>query len=68
MDESKPWFMSRSVWGALVAIAAGIGGTFGIMIAEQDQATLTDAILQIAGAVGAVVALYGRLSASQILR
>jgi len=68
MEDTKPWYFSRTVWGALIAIAASIGSAFGIMLGEVEQATLTDAILQIVGAVGAVVALYGRLSARQVLR
>lgn len=68
MDETKPWYLSRTVWGALIAIAASVGGAFGIMLGEVEQSTLTDAILQIVGAAGAVVALYGRLAASQTLR
>lgn len=68
MSDTKPWYLSRTVWGALIAISASIGGAFGLVISEQEQATLADAALQIVGAVGAVVALYGRLAASQILR
>jgi len=68
MEDTKPWYFSRTVWGALIAIAASIGSAFGIMLGVVEQATLTDAILQIVGAVGAVVALYGRLSARQVLR
>ena len=45
MDDTKPWYMSRTVWGSLVAIAASIGGAFGIMIAEVDQIEITDTIL-----------------------
>lgn len=67
MNETKPWYLSRTVWGALIAIAASIGGAFGLMLGETDQSTLTDAILQAASAVGALIALFGRLSANQIL-
>ena len=67
MDDTKPWYMSRTVWGSLVAIAASIGGAFGIMIAEVDQIEITDTILQIVGAVGGFLALYGRLSADKII-
>lgn len=68
MTETKPWYLSRAVWGALIAIFASIAGTFGIMLGEQDQASLTDAILQISGAFGALVALYGRLVADRRLK
>ncbi|MBA4783829.1 MAG: hypothetical protein H2045_11515 [Rhizobiales bacterium] len=68
MTETKPWYLSRAVWGALIAIAASIAATFGILLGEQDQASLTEAILQISGAIGALVALYGRLVASRRLK
>lgn len=47
MDDTKPWYLSRTVWGALVAIA--------------------DTALQIVGAIGGLLALYGRLSAQKII-
>lgn len=67
MTDTKPWYMSRTVWGALIAIAASIGGAFGIMINEVDQAQLADTALQIVGAVGALFALYGRLAAEKVI-
>lgn len=68
MNDTKPWYHSRTVWGALIAIAASIGGTFGIMIGAEEQGVLADAALQIVGAAGALFALFGRLSARQTLR
>ena len=67
MDDTKPWYLSRTVWGALVAIAASIGAVFGVMITEADQVEIADAALQIVGAVGGFLALYGRLSAQKII-
>ncbi len=65
MNSSKAWYQSRTIWGALIAIAASIGSTFGLMISEQEQAVISEAILQITGAIGAFIALYGRLKAEQ---
>ena len=67
MNDTKPWYMSRTVWGALVAIAASIGGAFGIMITEADQIEIADTALQLVGTVGGFLALYGRLSAQKII-
>jgi len=67
MNDTKPWYMSRTVWGALVAIAASIGGAFGLAITEADQTEIADSVLQVVGALGGVLALYGRLSAEKIL-
>lgn len=68
MNDSKPWYLSRTVWGALIAIAASITSTFGFTLSEADQNQIAETVLQIVGAFGALFALYGRLSASQTLR
>ncbi|MDI7861254.1 hypothetical protein MRS76_04740 [Rhizobiaceae bacterium n13] len=64
MQDSKTCYRSRSVWGAIVAILAAIlqlaGGEFGA--AERQE--MVDAAVTIAGAIGGVLALYGRLEAT----
>lgn len=64
--DSKPWYMSKTVWGAVIGLAgafcpkviAALGGTD----AAADQiVTLTSAI---ASAVGAALAIYGRIKAN----
>lgn len=68
MNNQKPWYASRSVWGALIAIGASLGGSFGLIIGAEEQSILADAVLQITGGLGAVVALYGRLVATKTLK
>lgn len=63
MENSKPWYLSRTIWASLVAVAAAGGGLFGLPIDGGDTAALTDAALQIVAAVGAVAAIVGRVSA-----
>jgi hypothetical protein len=64
MEELKPWYMSRTIWGGLVAAGAAFGGLFGLSLEGADQAALTEALLQAVGAAGAVVAILGRLAAT----
>ncbi|KAA3519633.1 hypothetical protein GOZ89_04490 [Agrobacterium vitis] len=67
MNDGKPWYLSKAVWGALVAILASglqLGG-FELGLLEQGQ--LTDALVALAGSVGGLVALYGRLVASHAI-
>ena len=61
MNESKPAIASSSVWGAIIA-----GLSAGLMLAGVEIKGLDDPELplQISGAIGAVLALYGRLRAS----
>lgn len=66
--ESKPWWQSKSVIGGLVALAAGIAGIFGVVMSPDDQAITTEAILGIAGAIGGLLAVYGRIKASKSIK
>ncbi|NMG38984.1 hypothetical protein GRZ55_07000 [Chelativorans sp. ZYF759] len=63
MEQSKPWYRSRTIWASLVTVAAALAAIVGIPFAEADQAMLTETILQTVTAVGGLVALVGRLVA-----
>lgn len=65
MESSKPWYLSRTVWASLVTVAAAIGGLMGMSIGASDQALVTEALLQIVAAVGGVIAVLGRLTATE---
>lgn len=67
MTEMKPWYRSRTIWSAAVAVLASLAGLAGIDIGSGEEATLVDAILQIASAGGAVAAIVGRLAATKQL-
>ena len=68
MTEEKPWYQSRSIWGGIVALAAAIAGLFGIPLDAATHEALTVALTSAAAAVGAVVAILGRLAAQKTLR
>lgn len=63
MDRAKPWYLSRTIWAALVTIAAAAAGLLGLPIAEGDAAGLTDTILETVTAIAGLIALVGRLAA-----
>lgn len=63
MADSKPWYLSRTIWAALVTIALSVLGMFGMSMNGVDDAALVEAIVQAATAVAGVVALVGRLFA-----
>lgn len=64
MTDTKPWYLSRTVWGALVAVGASLAGLAGVHVDPAQQATVVDAVFQVAGAIGGVIALFGRIGAS----
>ena len=67
MNDEKPWYLSRTIWGSLVAVAAAIGGMAGIPLDGAAQGEIADAMVQIVGAAGALVAIYGRIAATDVI-
>ncbi|QDP59291.1 MAG: hypothetical protein Tp136SUR676911_30 [Prokaryotic dsDNA virus sp.] len=65
MKDSKKWYQSKSVWGGIVALLAVLLGAFGYSITGDDQSLLIDSLSIIGGAVGSLVAIYGRVKASK---
>jgi len=61
------WCDAKTIWGALVAVTAAIGGTLGISIDEDAQQNIAGAIVQLTGAAGALFAIYGRLTAVDVI-
>lgn len=63
MDGSKPWYLSRTIWAAIVTILTALFGLLGVSLDGFDDAALVETLLQAATAIAGVVALIGRLSA-----
>lgn len=65
MTDTKPWYLSRTIWASLVTIATALAGLIGLPIAGIDNTALTDAILQTVAAISGLVAIVGRIEASR---
>lgn len=68
MDDIKKWYQSRTVWGGIVALIAAISGLLGIQVDAATHEMLIVSLANGAGAIGAVVAIVGRLAAQKTLR
>ncbi|MEL6920584.1 MAG: hypothetical protein AAFO77_06100 [Pseudomonadota bacterium] len=67
MEQSKPWYLSKTIWGSLIAVIAALLSGVGLDIDERSQAVLVDTILQGIAVVGSLFAIVGRLSASTLI-
>ncbi len=67
MVEEKPWYLSKTIWGALISVAAAFTGMIGITLDAGDQSQIAEAMVQIVGALGALMAIHGRLSATEVI-
>ena len=69
MDEnSKTWLQSKTIWGALIAIAASVAGLAGVEIEAGEQAEILDGIISLVAAGGGILAVIGRIAARSRLR
>jgi hypothetical protein len=64
MTDSKPWYLSRTIWASLITIVTAAAGIVGVPLAGIDNAALTDTLLQAITAVSGLVAIFGRLGAN----
>jgi hypothetical protein len=62
--ETKPFYQSKAVWGGVIALLSVVAGAFGYSVGADDQIALVDALATGGGAVGALLAVYGRIVAS----
>lgn len=58
----KPWWQSRTIWGALIVVLAQLGRLVEI---DVDVEGMTDAALSLATLIGAVMAWWGRVQATR---
>jgi len=56
-----------AAWCDVIAVAAGLLSGLGYTVDPTSQAELAETIVQLAGAAGALFAIYGRLSATDII-
>lgn len=64
MTDTKPWYLSRTIWASLVTILTAVGGIIGLPLAGIDGTALTDTLLQAITAISGLLAIFGRLNAN----
>jgi hypothetical protein len=70
MNETKPWWASRGVWGGIILVLSLIIGAFGYSgLTPEEQTVLGDSITNLAAVLGTVIgtilAIWGRIKASK---
>ena len=64
MTDSKPWYLSRTIWASLITIVTATAGIVGVPVAGIDNSALADTLLQAITAISGLVAIFGRLGAN----
>ncbi len=68
MNDLKTWYMSKTVWGGVVAILASCANLLGLEITAEDERGIVDGLTALAAAAGGLMAIWGRISARTRLR
>lgn len=68
MEDVKHWYLSKTIWGAILAMVASIFQVAGLQIGLADQSAVADAAVSIAGALGSLIAVYGRVTATTAIK
>lgn len=63
MTDAKPWYLSKTIWAALVSIAATVAAALGVPIEPGTREGLVEAILQLVSAAAGALAILGRMTA-----
>lgn len=68
LPQAKPALRSRAVIGGVIAVGAGIAGLFGIDVDAQTQSSIVTTAIDVASAVGGLLAIWGRLKATHVIK
>ena len=64
-QSGKPFWESKTLMGAAITVLAALGAIFGFDLSEVDQANLVDYLTAIGVAVGGILTVYGRITATE---
>ena len=64
MNETKPWYRSRTIWAAIISVVATIAGALGFPVDQFGRDGLVEAVLQIVSAGAGIFAILGRFTAT----
>ncbi len=65
MNDSKPWYTSKTVIASLVAVGSMLLAAFGYHLDDGAQVALTEALLQVIAVAASLFAIIGRVAATK---
>jgi hypothetical protein len=67
MNDTKVWWQSKTVWGAIIALLAGVATLAGLDLDASLQDQLAELLTGAGNLVGGALAWYGRVKATRTL-
>ena len=63
MTDIKPWWQSKTLWGAIVTLGSAALGLAGLDILDTDREALIELLTSLGAAIGGLIAIFGRITA-----
>ncbi len=67
MGQSKPWYQSKTIIGVILMVAGIAAGKFGYDLDDETKNQLAGIIATLGETFGAVLAVWGRVSATKAI-
>lgn len=64
MTGTTAWYMSKTIWGSIIALLAGVATLAGVKLDATLQDQLAELLVGIANIAGGAIAWYGRVKAT----
>ena len=65
--DTKPWYQSITLWGAIIAAVAGILNAAGVPVSDEEQRQLAEVLTHAGEVVGIGLVIWGRFRARHTL-
>jgi hypothetical protein len=63
MTDIKPWWQSKTLWGAIVTLGSAAFGLAGLDVLDTDREALIELLTSLGAAIGGLIAIFGRITA-----
>jgi hypothetical protein len=63
MTDIKPWWQSKTLWGAIVTLGSAALGLAGLDVLDTDREALIELLTSLGAAIGGLIAVFGRITA-----
>jgi len=68
VDNTKHWWESKTIIGALVAIFSSILGFIGFSVEPEMQTEFADLVVTLISVIGGLIAIWGRVKAGKSIK
>ena len=67
ITDTKEWYKSKTIWGAIVTFICAVLTAFHVQLPDDVQTQIVDLLTQFGTVVGAAIVVYGRVVASKTI-